>query len=145
MRKQTKTPVLRRRYDFDRRALPLGAWILLLLVGAGFVEVWQTTQVSALSIHIGRTADDLAKAEARRDALEARLAEHRTRTALEAQAKRLGMKPAEPEQVVVVPAQWLADGGSSEEGGGALVALGRKVAETLVPQARARSRSASPN
>ena len=145
MRKPTKTPVLRRRYDFDRRALPLGAWILLLLVGGAFVEVWQVTQVSALTLRIDVAAADLAKAEARRDALEAQLAQHRTRTALEAEAKRLGMKPAEPEQVVVVPAEWLAGGGGSEEGGGALVAFGRRIAETLVPSARARTRSVSSN
>jgi hypothetical protein len=56
------------------------------------------------------------------------------------------MKPAEPQQIVVVPAAYLAGGGGSEEGGGrAFVALGRRVAETLVPSARARTRTPSPN
>lgn len=145
MKKRTQAPVLRRRFDFDRRTLPLGAWILALVLSAAFVEVWQVTRVSEITFAIDRTEKDLAKASARRDALEAQLAGHRTRTALEAQAKRLGMMPAEPHQIVVVPAALLAGGGGSEEGGRALVALGRRVAETLVPSARARTRPPSPN
>ena len=143
LKTRTKTPVLRRRYDFDRRALPLGVWILLLFAGAAFVEVWQVTRVSELTFAIDKSSLELAKAEARRDAIHASIAARSTRTALESEAKRLGMRPAEPDQIVVVPQEWLAGGGSSEEVGGALVALGRRVAETLVPSARARTRTMS--
>jgi hypothetical protein len=145
MRKTTRTPVLRRRYDFDGRRIPLGTWILGLILVAAFVEVWQVTRVSELTLEIDRAALELAKAEARRDDLEARLAATRTRPALVAHAKALGMKPAEPQQIVVVPAAYLAGGEGAEEGGHALVALGRRVAETLVPSARARTRLPSPN
>ncbi|MEO6462887.1 MAG: hypothetical protein ABIP29_07410 [Candidatus Eisenbacteria bacterium] len=145
MKKRTQAPVLRRRFDFDRRTLPLGVWILALVLSAAFVEVWQVTRESEITFEIDRTEAELGKASARRDALDAQLAGHRTRTALEAQARRMGMKPAEPHQIVVVPAAFLAGGGGSEEGGRALVALGRRVAETLVPSARARTRTPSPN
>ncbi len=145
MKKRKEAPVLRRRYDFDRRSLPLGVWILALVLTAAFAEVWQVTRVSEITFEIDGTEKELGKAEARRDALEAELAGHRTRTALEAQAKRLGMKPAEPQQIVVVPAAWLAGGGNAAEGGGVLVALGRRVAETIVPSARARTRTPLPN
>jgi hypothetical protein len=143
MRKRTPTPVLRRRYDLDGRSLPLGVWILALVLMAAFVEVWQVTRVSQLALETDRAAVDLAKAEARRDDLEARLAATRTRTALEAHARRAGMKPAEPGQIIVVPDAYLAGGGVVEEGGHALVALGRRVAETLVPSARARTSTSS--
>jgi hypothetical protein len=101
--------------------------------------------VSELTLETDRAAIALAKAEARRDDLEARLAATRTRTALEAHARRVGMKPAEPGQVIVVPDAYLAGGSPVEEGGHALAALGRRVAETLVPSARAKTRTASLN
>lgn len=141
MKKRTPTPVLRRRYDYEGRSVPLGAWILALVLGAAFVEVWQVTRVSELTLETDRAAIELAKAEARRDDLEARLAATRTRTALEAHARRCGMKPAEPGQIIVVPDAYLAGRSPVEEGGQALVALGRRVAETLVPSARARTRT----
>lgn len=144
MRRKTTTPVLRRRYDFDGRSVPLGAWILGLVLMAAFVEVWQVTRVSELTIATDLAATNLAKAEARRDDLEARLAATRTRPALEARARQLGMKPAEPSQIVVVPGAYLAGGDAAESGGRSLVAFGRRVAETLVPSARARTRTPSP-
>lgn len=144
MRRRTSTPVLRRRYDFSGRTIPLGVWILGLFLLAVFAEVWQVTRVSELTMAIDRSTTELAKAEARRDDLEARLAVTRTRPALEARARQLGMKPAEPSQIVVVPMAYLAGGDDAESGGGGLVAFGRRVAETLVPSARARSRSPSP-
>jgi len=141
MKKRTPTPVLRRRFEFDRPRVPLAAWILGLVLVAAFVEVWQVTRVSALTLDTEKTARALDEAEARQDYLEGRLAVTRTRSALEARARALGMKPAEPSQIVVVPAAYLADGGGVEEGGGSLVALGRRFAESLVPSARARSRT----
>ena len=137
------TPVLRRRYDSERRSVPLGAWVLGLVLSAVFVEVWQVTRVSELTLAIDRSEKAIAETQARRDYLDAQLAATRTRPALERRAAQLGMKPAEPEQIVVVPAAYLADGPGAEEGGRFLVALGRRVAETLVPQARAKSRRLS--
>lgn len=137
------TPVLRRRYDFERRGVPLGVWILSLVLGAVFVEVWQVTRVSELSMALGKTEKAIAEAEARRDYLDAQIAATRTRPALERTASRLGMQPAEPEQIVVVPAAYLADGPGAEEGGRFLASLGRRVAESFVPTARAKSRPPS--
>jgi len=145
MKKRTPTPVLRRRFDFDRPRVPLAAWILGLVLVAAFVEVWQVTRVSELTFGTDRAAKSLAEAEARHDYLEGRLALTRTRPALEARARALGMKPAEPSQIVVVPTRFLAGGDEAEEGGGRLVALGRRVAESLVPSARAKGRMSSPD
>ena len=141
MRKRNHTPVLRRRYDFSGRSIPLGAWILLLILGASFVEVWQATRASQLTISTDATSRKLQDAVALRDDLDAKLAATRTRTALESRARDLDMRPAEPNQIVIVPAAFLAGGSEQEEGGRALVAFGRRIAETLVPSARARSRT----
>lgn len=139
------TPVLRRRYDFDRRGVPLGVWILGLVLFAVFVEVWQVTRVSELTYALDKNEKAIAEAEARRDYLDAQLASTRTRIALERAAQKIGMKPAEPSQIVVVPAAYLADGPGAEEGGQFLAALGRRVAESFVPTARAKSRRSSPH
>ena len=140
MKKRSHTPVLRRRYDFTGRSIPLGAWILLLILGASFVEVWQATRASVLTIRIDATGKQLDDAVALRDDLDAKLAATRTRTALETRARDMGMRPAEPNQIVVVPAGYLA-GGDDEPGGRSFVALGRRLAEIVVPSARARTRT----
>jgi hypothetical protein len=137
------TPVLRRRFEFERRGVPVGVWMLGLALFAVFVEVWQVTRVSELTLALDRTEKAIAETSARRDYLDAQLAATRTRPALERAAARLGMKPAEPAQIVVVPAAYLADGPASEEGGRFVASLGRRVAETLVPSARAKSRRSS--
>ena len=56
MRKRTPTPVLRRRFEFDRPRVPLAVWILGLVLIAAFVEVWQVTRVSALTLDTERAA-----------------------------------------------------------------------------------------
>ena len=134
------TPVLRRRFDFERRGVPLGVWVLGLVLSAAFVEVWQVTRVSELTLAIDKSERASAETQARRDYLDAQIAATRTRPALERTAARIGMKPAEPQQIVVVPAALLADGPGAPEGGRFFAALGRRVAETLVPKANAKGR-----
>jgi len=143
MKKKTPTPVLRRRFDFDRPRVPLAGWILVLVLVVAFVEVWQVTRVSALTMSTEKTARLLEDTEARRDYLEGRLAVTRTRSALEARARALGMKPAEPSQIVVVPAAYLAGGDGADERDESFAALGRMFAESLVPSARAKGRVSS--
>ena len=140
MKQWTPTPVLRRRFEFDKKGVPLLAWVLGLVLVASFVEVWQATQVSELTLSIDRTSAQLAQADSRLSDLEARLAARRTRPALLGFAAQLGMKPAEPSQVVMIPAAYLAGTALPESAGSALAMLGRRVAEVLVPTARARSR-----
>jgi len=140
MKQWKPTPVLRKRFDFERRGVPLLAWVLGLVLVASFAEVWQATRVSELTLQTDRADKALAQAEARESYLESQLAATRTRPALAPLAARLGMKPAEPSQIVVVPASYLAGGDSFDDGGRTLVAFSRRVAEALVPSARARGR-----
>lgn len=134
------TPVLRRRFEFDRKGAPLLVWVLGLVLCATFTEVWQATRVSQITLEIDRTEKALTQAEARHSYLESQLAATRTRPALASLARRIGMMPAEPSQVVIVPAAFLAGNDVYESGGRSFAALGRRVAEVLVPSARARSR-----
>ena len=129
MKQWKPTPVLRRRFDFDKKGVPLAAWIVGLVLVASFVEVWQATRVSELTLSIDRTSAHL----------EARLAAGRTRPALAGIASKLGMKPAEPIQIVRIPAAYLAGADLPENAGSQLASLGRRVAEFVVPSARARS------
>ena len=140
MKQWKPTPVLRRRFEFDRPGVPLFAWVAGLVLIATFCEVWQATRVSEFTLQIDRAEKTLAQAEARQAYLESQLAATRTRPALAPLAQRLGMKPAEPSQIVLVPAVYLAGGDVVENGGRTLVALGRRFAEVLVPSARARTR-----
>jgi hypothetical protein len=134
------TPVLRRRFEFDRKRMPLLVWVLGLILVATFVEVWQATRVSEITLQIDRAEKALSQAEARQSYVESQLAATRTRPALAALARRIGMKPAEPEQTVIVPATFLAGAELPEDGGRTLVAFARRVGDFLVPSARARSR-----
>ncbi len=132
--------VLRKRYDYERRGVPLFAWVLGLILLAVFAEVWLVTRMSEVTLQSDRVEKALAQAVARQSYLEAQLAATRTRPALAALAKRMGMKPADPTQVVNLPGAYLADGDAPEEGGTTLIALGRRLADAIVPSARARAR-----
>lgn len=139
MKQWKPTPVLRRRFEFDKKGVPLIVWVLCLAMVATFTEVWQATRVSEFTLRIDRAEKALGQAGSRQADLESRLAATRTRPALAPLAAKLGMKPAEPSQIIVVPAAYLAGGDVSEGGGRTLALLGRRVADFLVPSARART------
>jgi hypothetical protein len=140
MKQGGRPTVLRKRYDYERRGVPFYAWVLGLILLAVFTEVWLVTRMSEVTLQNDRVEKALAQAAARQSYLEAQLAATRTRPALALLAKRMGMKPAEPSQIVNLPAAYLADGDAPEEGGNSLVALGRRFADAIVPSARARVR-----
>jgi hypothetical protein len=140
MKQWKPTPVLRRRFEFDKKGVPLVAWVVGLVLMASFVEVWQATCVSQLTLSIDKTSGQLAQADSRLSDLEARLAAHRTRPALANAAAQLGMKPAEPSQIVVIPAAYLAASDLPGTAGASFASVGRRIAEAVVPSARANSR-----
>ena len=139
MKQWKPTPVLRRRFDFEKKGVPLVAWVVSLAMIATFTEVWQATRVSELTLRIDRAEKSLAQASSQQSDLDSRLAATRTRPALASAAHQLGMVPAEPSQIIVVPAAYLAGGDVAEGGGRSLALLGRRVADFLVPSARART------
>jgi len=140
MKQGSRPHVLRKRFDFERRGVPLSAWVVGLALMAVFGDVWLVTRTSEVTLQKDRIEKALSQAAARDSYLEAQLAATRTRPALAALAKQMGMKPAEPSQVFVLPAAYLADGDAPDESGASLVAFGRRIADAIVPSARARAR-----
>jgi cell division protein FtsL len=117
-------------------------WLLVfaLLLAAAFIEVWESTAVSQLSLDIDRLQVQVRDTQARTSYLDARVAESSSRVRLAGYARTLNMRPADPAQVVVIPRDFLAaapQAGIPEDG---LAAATRRAAELFVPSARARGR-----
>jgi len=138
--KSARPTVLRKRFEFERRSVPMVAWVVGLALAAVFCDVWLVTRMSEVTLQNDRVEKALAQASARQSYLEAQLASTRTRPALQALARKMGMKPAEPSQVVILPAAYLADGYTPDEGGHSFVALSRRIADAIVPRAMAKGR-----
>jgi cell division protein FtsL len=120
-------------------------WLLVfaLLLAAAFIEVWESTAVSQLSLEIDRLQVQVRDSQARTSYLDARASESSSRVRLASYARALHMRPADPTQVVVIPRDYLAStprAGVPEDG---LAAVTRRAAELFVPAARARGRSDS--
>jgi hypothetical protein len=120
-------------------------WLLLfsLLLAAAFIEVWESTAVSQLSLEIDELQVQVRDADARRSYLDACAAEAGSRVRLAGYARTLNLRPADPEQVVIIPRDYLAAAPSAGVPENGLAAVGRRAAELFVPAARARARSDS--
>jgi len=119
-------------------------WLLIfaLLLAAAFIEVWESTAVSQLSLDIDRLQDQVRNTDAHTSYLDARWAEAGNRVRLAMFAKSHGLRPADPGQIVVIPRTYLASApaasGIPENG---LAAITRRTTEFFVPAARARGRT----
>jgi hypothetical protein len=117
-------------------------WLLLfaLLLAAAFIEVWEATVVSQLSLEIDGLKTQVGDTRARASYLEARTAESSCRVRLAGYARALQLRPADPSQVVVIPSDLLAAAPRAGVPEDALAAVTRRAAELFVPSARARGR-----
>jgi cell division protein FtsL len=122
-------------------------WLLVfaLLLAAAFIEVWESTAVSQLSLEIDRLRAQVKDTDARTSYLDARAAEEGSRVRLASFAKRLSLRPAEPSQVVVIPRSLVALAPAHRLPETGLAALGRRANEFFVPAARARAASETEN
>jgi cell division protein FtsL len=114
-----------------------------VVLAVAFIEVWESTAVSQLTLEIDRLEVELREADARQSYLDARAAASGSRVRLASIAERLDLRPADPGQVVVIPREYLGAApvkGRPEHG---LAAATRRASEILVPAARARERRAS--
>lgn len=120
-------------------------WLLAsLVVGMLLVEVWQSTRMAELSLSLDQSRTALQQAHARLDFVRAELERRSTRAELAPLASQLGLAPPEAQQVVVLPAEYLADGEVLERTDDRmLVAWAERVSRILVPEAKARERSGS--
>lgn len=120
-------------------------WLLAaLVVGMLLTEVWQSTRVAELSLTLDQSRTALQQAHARLDFVRAELERRSTRAELAPLATKLGLASPEAQQVVMLPAEYLA---SSEvaprKDDHSLLALAERVSRVLVPEAKARGRSGS--
>ena len=120
-------------------------WLLAaLVVGMLLVEVWQSTRMAELSLTLDQSRTALQQAHARLDFVRAELERRSTRAELAPLASQMGLAPPEAQQVVVLPAEYLADGEVLERTDDRmLVAWAERVSRILVPEAKARGRSGS--
>lgn len=125
-------------------AIRPGLWLAALaLVGMLLVEVGQSSRMAELALDLDQNRAALAQAQARLEFVQAQLERRTTRAELGPQASRLGLKPADPRQVVALPAEFLAADASAEGSPekASLLGLAERASRALVPEATARVRA----
>ena len=127
----------------DARALQPG-WVLaaVLVLSVLLLEVWQQSAVASLSLRLGHATDVLKRTGNERDWLKAQLERNTTRAEVASLASAAGVRPAESAQVVWLPSDYLEEDGAvaSQDGSPALLAAAGHALQSLVPEAKARSR-----
>jgi len=128
----------------EPRAVRPGLWLLAaIVVGMMLVEVWAGSRVAQLSLALGQNRTALEKAQPRLAYLRADLERRTTRAEAVPLAPRLGLAPADAEQVVVLPSMFLAADPATERDGrnASLLVWAERASRALVPEATARVRT----
>jgi hypothetical protein len=119
-------------------------WLLAAaVVGMLLVEVWQSARMAELSLALDQSRTALQQAHARLDFVRAELERRSTRAELAPLASQLGLAPPDVQQVVALPAEYLAEGNSERRDDASRMAWAERVSRVLVPEAKARGRSGS--
>jgi hypothetical protein len=126
----------------EARALRPELWLVATAVVAMLlVEVWQSSRVAELCLSLDRSRSALVQAQARLEFLRAELDRQTTRAELVPLASQLGLAPADAQQVVVLPAEYLTGSETARDGEPApKLALAERLSRVLVPEATARGR-----
>jgi hypothetical protein len=126
----------------DRRALRPELWLIaLVVVGMLLVEVWQSSRMAELCLTLDRNRAAVQQVQARLDFLRAQLDRRTTRAELAPQASLLGLVPADAQQVVQLPPEYLAAGDTpTERQPRSVLAWAERASRVLVPEATARGR-----
>lgn len=125
-----------------RRTQPVAWLAAALVVGILLVEVWQTSTIAQLSLRLDRTRSASLESSARLDFRRADLERRTTRAELAPLASQLGLAPADVQQVVTLPAEYLAANETTTHGAepASMLAWADRASRVLVPEATARSR-----
>jgi hypothetical protein len=127
----------------EARVTRPGLWLFAFaLVTMLLVEVGQSSRMTELSLELDQNRAAVVQAQARLEFVQAQLDRRTTRAELAPQASKLGLKPADPKQVVALPAEFLAadapaDGSIDQA---SLLGLAERASRVLVPEATARVR-----
>jgi hypothetical protein len=112
------------------------------LVGVLLAEVWQSSHVAQLSLELAQKRAALESARARLLYVRADLERRTTRAETAPLAARLGLAPADAQQVVALPSRYLvADATPHRTGQVSALALAERASRALVPEATAKSRA----
>jgi hypothetical protein len=122
-----------------RPELWLGA---LALVGMLLVEVWQNSHMAELCLTLEQSRTAISRGRARLEFVQAARERRTTRAELAPLASELGLAPADAQQVVSLPSEYLVDGRGATPRGDAPLALAwaERASRVLVPEATARDR-----
>ncbi len=120
--------------------------IAVAAVGMLLVEVWQSSRVTELCLSLENSRATLQHMRARLDVTHARLERQTTRAQLVPLASQLGLAPADAQQVVQLPSEYLADAADTptESKAPGALAWAERAARALVPDATARARDRNP-
>ena len=135
------SPHRRPSWRASERAFPPELWLVAAVaVGMLLVEVWQSSKVAELCLGLDQTRSALVQARARVEFVHAQLDRRTTRAELAPLAAQLGLVPADAQQVVNLPSEYLADGGTPGSSEPTVLALAERASRAIVPEARARDR-----
>jgi hypothetical protein len=118
-------------------------WLLAAVaIGMLLIEVWQSSRVAELSLHLDRTRSALAETRTHVDYLRAEGERRITRAELAPLAHQMGLAPAQVQQVVALPAAYLAEARTAERRTATptLWTWAERASRALVPEATARGR-----
>jgi hypothetical protein len=119
-------------------------WLIAAaVVGMLLVEVWEGSRVAQLSLALGQNQTALEEAQARLAFVRADLERRTTRAETAPLAARLGLAPADAQQVVALPSAYLAVGATATRDGepASVLAWAERASRALVPEATARVRA----
>ena len=128
----------------ERRVVRPELWLLATVVVAMLlVEVGASARVAELSLSLEQKNQELSQTHARLEFVRAELERRTTRAELAPLASKLGLAPPEQHQVVILPAEYLAQAEHGRRSGepATLLAWAERVSRVLVPEARARGRT----
>lgn len=112
-----------------------------VVVGVLLMEVWQCSAVASLSEQVGRADHQLQQASGQLEWRRVQLERASNRASLGPVASALGLQPADPQRMVLLPEEYLepaeARASASEP---LLLALAGRVMNSVVPDAAARGR-----
>jgi hypothetical protein len=118
-------------------------WLVAVVaIGMLLIEVWQSSRVAELSLHLDQVRSALADTRVHVDYLRADGERLFTRAELGPAARRLGLAPARPQQMVAIPAAYVAETGTAERRfrPPSLWTMAERASRVLVPEATARDR-----
>lgn len=128
----------------ERRVARPGLWLIAAaVVGMLLVEVWEGSRVAQLSLALGQNRTALEEAQARLAFVRADLERRTTRAETAPLAARLGLAPADAQQVVALPSAYLTAGATPNRDGepASVLVWAERASRALVPEATARVRA----